>query len=64
MLDIVSLMNIIINDNENPAKIVAFVDPTDREELVCKGRLTIVTNSHGELCGMFKTWHKIFSEIC
>jgi len=42
------------NNNDSPTKIIAFVDPTDKEELICKGKLTIVTNSHGELCGMFK----------
>ena len=42
------------HSSDSPTKIVAFVDPTEKEELVCKGRLTIVTNSHGELCGMFK----------
>ena len=42
------------NKEDDTSKIIAFVDPTDKEELICKGKLTIVTNSHGELCGMFK----------
>jgi|EP00505_MAST-04D_sp_SCG-Rhode-Island_P004374 exosome complex component RRP45 len=33
---------------------VALSDPTDREELVSDGNMTVVANSHGELCGVFK----------
>jgi exosome complex RNA-binding protein Rrp42 (RNase PH superfamily) len=33
---------------------VVFVDPSDREELVMDGRITISVNAHSELCGVHK----------
>lgn len=38
-------------------------DPTDREERVLQGTLTVVANSHGEVCGMHKQgWPPIAPE--
>ena len=33
---------------------IAVADPSDREELLSEGSMTVVTNSHGELCSVFK----------
>ena len=36
------------------AEMLSVVDPTDREELVLEGRLTVVLNQHQELCALHK----------
>ena len=36
------------------ARATVFADPTEREELVMDGRITVSVNAHKELCGVHK----------